>query len=197
VKKTQIELAKFSFFRSPIDTTIPAKEMGIIELYHLVCNPFTYGERTRKAYRLYSEYLRSGDKAPYNEFKKSSFDFCTPSGLCTYRSKTGMGKHSGYIRIDFDNLPDPAWLKNILLTDENIETDLLFFTPSGRGIAWFVSIEPDFTSHEEYYMKIGNYIVNRYNLPVECFDVSCKDICRATFISHDLECFINPKYLSL
>ncbi len=190
------ELSKFGSFKRPIGNITPDKDIDILQLCERIKNPMYYGANTAVANALYREFLKTGNKTPYSTYKASHFDYCTLSGIFNNRSMTGLIMHSGYIRIDFDNLTDPLKLKNDLLNDDRIETDLLFITPSGHGIAWIVSIEPDINTHADFYNKIGRYIINRYKIPVECFDLSAKDVSRATFICHDAECFINPKYLN-
>lgn len=94
--------------------------------------------------------------------------------------------------LDFDHLDDIHFVRRKLLDDDYFETQLLFTSPSGNGLKWIVEIDPSKASHLDYFLGIQNYLKLEYGLEI---DPSGKDICRACFLPHDPQCYINPKLL--
>ena len=126
------------------------------------------------------------------KYKSSRFDYVTFSGIFSKRHKQYLEQHSGLLVLDFDNIEDIDGLRSLLLNDELLCTELLFTSPSGKGIKWVVAIDLDTASHEEYFIGIRNYIRQAYNIEI---DKSGKDVSRACFLCHDSNAYINPKHL--
>ena len=176
--------ARFSFFQAPIQNTVPLLEMTLADAYSYITGP-TAVARTRE--------LRSiTDIKQARKFKSSSFDYVTFSGLFTKRSESALIAHSGRLWLDFDHLENLEEVRQQLLNDDYLETQLLFTSPSGNGLKWIVEIDLSKASHLDYFLGIQNYLMLEYSLHV---DPSCKDICRACFLPHDPNCYINPKKL--
>ena len=178
-------LPTFSFFHAPITNTKPDSSFTLLDAYHYIVGNQAI-ERTEK--------LRSFSDAKQSRmFKAANFDYCTFSGMFTTRTDKALIKHSGLLCIDFDHLQDLDLLRSQLLQDEYFDTQLLFRSPSGDGLKWVIEIDISQTPHADYFKAVANYLFQTYGVEA---DKSGKDISRACFLPHDLNCFINPKYLN-
>ena len=77
---------------------------------------------------------------------------------------------------------------------EKLMPELIFISPSGKGIKCIVSIDIEAATHDEYFSALSSYLDLNYGVEI---DSACKDVSRACFLCHDPNCFINPKYLQL
>jgi len=183
--KYHINLRKFSFFKHPITNTKPYQNIALVDAYNAI----------RQKYFMYvTEELRKiTDKNLARKFKSANFNYVTFSGVFTKRSVSSLVEHSWFLVIDFDDLPNPMATKEILLKDPEIETQLLFISPSGNGLKWVIEIDLNTATHEQYFNGIRNYLKQKYNLSI---DESGKDVSRACFLPYDKDVYIHPKYLS-
>ena len=186
---SDIVVRHFSFFKAPVRNTIPHKSICLLDAYNYIVGDYAK-QRTEK--------LR-GIKEPKQarQYKASTFDYCTFSGMFQTRNDKALISHSGLLCIDFDHLQSVDLLRKQLLQDEYFETQLLFVSPSGDGIKWIISISPPMGdlggfSHSNYFAAVANYILQTYGIEV---DKSGRDISRACFLPHDPQAFINPIYL--
>ena len=192
--------ASFSFFKAPIRNTIPHKSISLLDAYNYIVGEYAK-QRTEK--------LRGiKDPKQARQFKASTFDYCTFSGMFQTRNDKALISHSGLLCIDFDHLSktplasrrgvggEVDLLRKQLLQDEYFETQLLFVSPSGDGIKWIISISPPVGdlggfSHSNYFAAVANYILQTYGVEV---DKSGRDISRACFLPHDPQAYINPLF---
>jgi hypothetical protein len=183
--KLKSDLRKFSFFKQPITNTKPYKNIGLIDAYNAI---------RQQCFKSVTEELRKiSDKNMARKFKSVNFNYVTFSGVFTHRSISSLVEHSCFMVIDFDDLPSPIDTKEMLLKDSEIETQLLFLSPSGNGLKWVIEIDLEIATHEQYFYGIRNYLKQKYNLSL---DESGKDVSRACFLPYDKDVFINPKYLT-
>jgi hypothetical protein len=174
----------FSFFKAPVRNTIPHKSISLLDAYNYIVGDYAK-QRTEK--------LRSiEDLKQARQFKASTFDYCTFSGMFQTRNDKALISHSGLLCIDFDHLQSVDLLRNQLLQDEYFDTQMLFVSPSGDGLKWIISIDTKQTTHSNYFAAVANYILQTYGVEV---DKSGRDISRACFLPHDPQAFINPIYL--
>ena len=184
MKTSSNKTALFSFFPAPIKNTIPVLKMTLADAYEYITGP-TAVSRTRE--------LRSKtDNKESRKFKSEKFDYCTFSGIFSKRSDQALVQHSGLLCLDFDHLTNLEEVRQWLLNDDYFETQLLFVSPSGDGLKWIINIDISKTTHADYFRAVANYLKQTYNVDV---DQSGKDICRACFLPHDPNCYINPKNL--
>lgn len=182
-QKMPIYIPKVSFFEAPVKNTIPLKELTLKEVYEQIIND----------YKPQTEQLRLIlDKKATRSFKAQNFNYVTFSGTFSGRKDEALIKHSGYLAIDFDHVPDLESLRNQLLIDQYFETQLLFISPSGDGLKWIISVDITQNTHQEWFSAIKNYIEQTYHLKV---DSAGKDVSRACFLPNDPQVFINPKHL--
>ena len=124
-------------------------------------------------------------------FKAEKFDYCTFSGTFSVRREDKLLNHSGLLCLDFDHLPDVEELFRKLLQDEYFETMLLFRSPSGDGLKWIIPTDLTECSHTAFFRSVSAYVVQTYGITV---DQSGKDVCRACFLPHDPQAYLNPDY---
>jgi len=174
---------QFSFFKAPITNVQPYSRATLRQIYNAVKGNY-YKEQTDK--------LRTiTDPKQARIFKAQNFDYCTFSGIFTKRSDNALLKHSKLLCLDFDNI-NIKTLRFQLLTDEYLNTQLLFVSPSGTGLKWIITVDANAHTHADYFNAVANYLKQTYNVEV---DKSGKDISRACFLPYDPYAYINPYHL--
>ncbi len=179
----RLESPLFSYFKRPITNTRPSRSISLFEVYHLIRDS-AFARHTAQL-RLYT------DKTVMQKFKAGYFDYVTFSGIFSARNKNALISSSNLMVFDFDNVPDISDLRHILLHDEYFKTELLFTSPSGKGLKWVIPYDPQTSRHEFFFRSVVNYLRKTYKIKA---DHTGKDIARACFLSHDPNCYINPKY---
>lgn len=184
IPEVEINLPKFSYFRSPVTNTQPNAEMTIPDVYAAI--------KSNK-YKKQTEELRSISEVELaRKYKAAHFDYVTFSGLFSKRTDAALIQHSGLITLDFDHVSNLQELRDMLLRDRYFETELMFVSPSGDGLKWIISIDLKECNHQDWFLAIAAYLKATYQLEV---DKSGKDISRACFLPHDPAVYINPNYL--
>ena len=178
-----IAIPAFSYFTMPITNTLPSNEVNLLGVYELIKGEF-YRDCTRALRKIQ-------DNKEARAYKASHFDYVTFSGSFSIRSEAALQRHSGLLALDFDHVDNVDDLRGKLLDDPNLETEILFVSPSGDGIKWVVTADLSELSHKDYFKAVANYVHHTYQLTV---DQSGKDTCRACFLPHDPQVFINSKY---
>ena len=175
---------RFSYFKAPVFNTQPHAEVCLTEVYEMIKSG-VFKEQT-------SSLQSINDRKQAREYKAEHFDYVTFSGVFSARSNDALQTHSGLMCIDFDHLPNLYEIKEALINDDLLETELLFISPSGDGIKWIISTDLSEVTHEEYFQAVSNYLYQTYTLEV---DKSGKDVSRACFLPYDTNIYINKKYL--
>ena len=180
---SDIVVRHFSFFKAPVRNTIPHKSISLLDAYNYIVGDYAK-QRTEK--------LRGiKDQKQARQYKASTFDYCTFSGMFQTRNDKALISHSGLLCIDFDHLQSVDLLRNQLLRDEYFDTQMLFVSPSGDGLKWIISIDTKQSTHSNYFAAVANYIQQTYGVEV---DKSGRDISRACFLPYDPMAYINPLY---
>ena len=182
---SDIVVRHFSFFKAPIRNTIPHKSICLLDAYNYIVGDYAK-QRTEKLRNI-------KDPKQARQFKASTFDYCTFSGMFQTRNDKALISHSCLLCIDFDHLQSVDLLRNQLLQDEYFETQLLFVSPSGDGLKWIISIDTKQTTHSNYFAAVANYILRTYGVEV---DKSGRDLSRACFLPHDPQAYINPRLVN-
>jgi hypothetical protein len=175
------DLNCFSFFKAPITNIRPYKTLGLREVYELI---------TGGLYKDVTMRLREiSDPKQARLFKAQHFDYCTFSGVFSYRNAQSLITPSGLMVVDFDHVQYLNDLYAKLLYDEYFETQLLFRSPSGNGLKWVIKFNYDKAPHQKYFNAVANYIKGRHGIEV---DRSGSDVARACFLCYDAAAYINP-----
>jgi hypothetical protein len=175
-----------SYCVAPIMNKKPHSTVSVQEVYDSIVGN-VYANRTKNYRQLLIE---NPDSQEAFSFKSKNFDYITPSGEFSYVSNSNLEKHSSVICFDFDKLDDLEEVKNILKNDRNIPTLMLFVSPSGSGVKWFVRCKIDQPNdHLTVFAAVESYMKTAYGLQV---DQACKDIARACYLCYDSEAFLDP-----
>lgn len=174
---------QFSFFRRPIQNTVPLRAVGIVDIYRYIVGH--YAEPQTTALRALT------DNEEAKRYKATHFDFCTFSGLFRKRNEEELVMHSGLMCIDFDHVKDLDELKRRLLGNEYFDTELMFVSPSGDGLKWIIAVELQGWEHSRFFKAVVNCLESCGFPDV---DKSGSDVARSCFLPHDPHAYINPKY---
>jgi len=172
--------AKMSLYSCPITETDSINNISLFDVFVKV--------KSSELEEISAKIRGINNKNERDTLKASFLQSFSPSGIYTKRNQFNIVKHSGIICIDFDNVEDLIGLKYKLLSDPEIETLLLFLSPSGNGYKWFVRIPPNELSHILYFEAIENYLLTIYNIEI---DKKCKNISRACYMSYDPDVYLN------
>ena len=174
----------FSFYRKPVSNTAPYSNINLIQLFQAITGD--YYKRTTLHYRQTKE----------SSYKAKNFDHVTISGIFNKRSKEGLEQRTGYAVFDFDHVPDPEKVKQLLIHDEKLTPELVFTSPSGDGVK-AVLYDSDMATHEMFYKLVTSYIERKYPEIYPFMDAKTKDIARTCFLCYDPQAYIKPQYLEL
>jgi hypothetical protein len=104
--------------------------------------------------------------------------------------------------IDLDHLDDdseamkrkigPEEMKQLLLDDPywGDKTLLMFTSPRGHGLKWFVEIDLNKCDFATWFNAIRNYLIKTYGLGDKQVDSSVANISHACFISYDPDAYL-------
>lgn len=167
----------------------PYKDALLTEIYDYIRGP----EAQRQTEALRAE----TDEEKQRLMKLETLKYCTASGTFSYRNEKGLVKPSGMMVIDIDDVDDEAKLtalREALINDPHYVTELLFTSPRGHGLKWFIRVgDMGGMALKDYFRRVSRYIQFEYGIVI---DESGKDVARACYLSHDPDCYINPDYLS-
>ena len=178
----------FSLYNCPITNTKPNAQITLLDLYDRVKDDSDNG------YKACTLELRSiTDPEAASKYKRTHFDFVTPSGIFSSRRNSALVCHSGLLTLDFDHVENLQLVKKTLFNDlsSDLVIDLMFDSPSGTGFKCLISIDVMRYSHQQWFETLATYFKKWYNLEV---DKSGKDVSRACFIPHDPNVWIHPLY---
>lgn len=179
-----INARTFSFFKAPISNCTPKKDMTLEDAYDHIRNS-SYGQTIK---------LRTlEEKESARAYKSSKFDFCTFSGVFSYRDEQHFVRHSGLLCLDFDHIDDLEGHFKALSEDPRCPTALLFRSPSGDGLKWVVPIDVSVMSHEEWFDALAAYVKDTYGLEA---DKHCRDVTRACFLPNDPKAYMDADVFS-
>lgn len=182
-------LARMSFFRKPITNKRPEPwPVSLFWVYQYVRGRCAMPE---------TEELRSIEgEQQQREYKGRHFDYITPSGVFSYCSDNSLLKHSEVLCVDLDKLY--ARLEEMfqrLLKDPVFETLLLFRSPRGNGLKWFIHIDLSRCDHRTWYAAVRNYLMATYQLTDEQVDPQCSNPSRPCYLGHDPEAYLKDELI--
>ena len=175
---------EISIFANARDTSPQPVKLGAI------LNAIQDGRRADRIAHLRA-LLARGDKDTYDAQKKY-LPAITLSGSFERRNAAGLIQHSGLLQADFDKLPNPEEVRDLLGADPH--TVAAFLSPSAQGVKALVRIPDDPERHLASFRAAERHFRERYGLEL---DASCKDVSRLCFVSHDPDLCINPDAVPL
>lgn len=175
---------RMSFFRKPITNKWPMKEsVSLFQVYYYV--------RSREAMSVTEELQNIAKHEETRQFKGTNFDYVTPSGVFSYCSDSSLVKHSGVLCMDLDDLGDRVEdLFRKLVDEKTFKTLLLFRSPSGKGLKWFIHIDLSRCDHRTWFTAVRRYLMMTYNLTDKQVDPLCSNPSQACYLGHDAEAYL-------
>ena len=171
----------FSFFRAPVTNLTPSRTFSLREVFDFLCGTNAASQTT--------ELRTLIDKQAARTYKANNFDFVTFSGKFVKRNEEGLTERSYLLCLDVDHVPDPAGIINKLRDDQFFDLALAFISPSGDGVKLVLPVPFPEVPHKAVFGAIANYMKVVYGIKV---DKACQDICRACFLPHDPNAYVNP-----
>ena len=180
---------KMSFYRRPITNKRPeAVPVTLFQVYQYVRGRWAFTE---------TKQLRSiADKDEARLYKGSNFDYISPSGVFSYCSDQCLIKHSGVLTMDLDELNERTEeMFEKLIADPMFETLLLFRSPRGLGLKWFIHIDLSRCDHRTWFAAVRNYLMQTYQLTEKQVDGQCINVSRACFLCHDEQAYLKTELI--
>jgi len=184
----------FSIYRAPISNVTPEKEINIEGVHNLIIS--------NKYQEITSQLRCEMTKNEMTKLKKEKLDYVTFSGVFSQRNEGSLITTSGYYTIDLDDIP-PIRHNSIfqrLMEDMELVPQLIFTSPSGRGIKIIVRYDLSFlgtdTKRHLLWHALNSYFASKYsdllvpNKKKDFIDAT-KDISRACFLCHDTNAYLN------
>ena len=152
--------------------------------------------------------LRSiADEKAQRHFKDWNFDWVTPCGCLSYANDQSILSYSGCLCMDLDYLCLPAEineegdpvteLKERLLKDPYFETLLLFRSPRGRGLKWWIPIDLNECDFRKWFRSVRNYLMSQYHLTEKQVDPTVGHESAGCYLGHDAHCYLKPELFNL
>ena len=175
---------RMSFYRKPITNKWPVKEsVSLFQVYYYV--------RSREAMTTTEELRKIAEHEEARQFKGTNFDYVTPSGVFSYCSDSSLVKHSGVLCMDLDYLGDRVEeLFQKLVDEKTFKTLLLFRSPSGQGLKWFIHIDLSRCDHRTWFTAVRRYLLATYQLTDKQVDPQCSNPSRACYLGYDPEAYL-------
>lgn len=172
-----------SYFQPPITNTLPQGSLSLYQVYQKIIGP---------EYTGITETLRSlEDPRELRQFKAQHFPYVTFAGTFEKRNDKNLLTPSGLMVIDLDDLPELEAVREDLLAQTCYETELLFVSPSGRGLKWVTSYPHTEIDHKEQFKILCSYLEAVFDLQA---DPSGKDLSRACFLCQDEDVYLSEKH---
>ena len=170
-----------SYFNPPVNYTHPADKVSYTDVYRLITSG-TLEEETNELRGLCNPNA-------IKDFKATKLPHITPSGIAYTRCDDGMKYHNETLCIDIDDMEGEAQLqetKRILIEDPCFYTLMLFRSPSGDGLKWFIPIDLTQCGHRKWFEAVRNYLYQTYGIVA---DEKCVNPSRSCYLCHDAEAY--------
>lgn len=173
-------MAECTIFRN---FTVPVKNETLNDIATIIASDKYKSIITR------IRYLSQSNETKEAADLKMSLPAFTPSATFTDRRiNKCVDKHSGFIHLDFDNLPGEEVEQTFSKICEADCSFLCFRSPSGAGLKVFVRVDTDIKGHDFAYKQVQDFYEKLLGIKS---DRKCKDITRLCFFSYDPHLYIN------
>ena len=175
---------EMSYFAAPITNKRPLRTLTLQQVAHAIRTPWL-AFQTAELRKITSE-------AEAREFKGKNLPYVTPVGVFSYCNDQSLLKHSNVLCMDLDHIEDVDGLKQQLITEKPFNTLMVFRSPSGYGLKWFLEIDLQRCGHRMWFDAVRNYLMSIYGLSPKQVDPSVRNESRACFLCYDPEVYVNP-----
>ena len=191
---TQFSLFGYGYRNKQGEAVLQTRPEGVADIFSVY--QYLISPEAKCAQDTLRSMLGTASKTECGDYKKLNFRFVTFRGIFSSRKASALTQLSHFIVIDIDELSSTEEAHRLvrqLSSDAYVVTALAFVSPGGRGVKWVVEIPVwlQEQSYKEQYMGLCRHVVLQYGYEP---DWGCSDVCRACFLGHDEQCFINPKY---
>ena len=177
-----------SYFNPPVTNKRPAREISLQMLHREI----TSSEALRHATERVRRQLDASNPNYYRAEKQQKLPYVTPAGVFRYCAAKDLVFLNGLQVFDIDHLSsleEARDLRDRLFADEEMNAQLAFVSPSGRGVKLFVpySLIPSLTVEANFKAALEvtwGYLDAKYDIEA---DASGCDIARACFLAFDPE----------
>ncbi len=179
------QMPVFSFYRQPIKNTKPQRAISLKQLHQLI---------TGKTLEATTSKCRVGPSL-LSDTKAKNLPYVTFAGTFSKRGDKYLLKKSGYYCFDLDKLEDVQATRDRILAikdDDYFATNLVFVSPSGKGLKWVISITENGKSYGQNYKWLLKYLAATHGF--ENLD-TVSDVSRACFLCHDPQAYYNEDNL--
>ena len=181
---------EMSFFKAPITNKTPERTVTLLEVSKAIKSIWL--EPQTQALR------KITDEVEARRYKGQNFPYVTPAGVFSYCNDQSLICHSGVLCMDMDHIQDVDGLKHRLIADNLFETLMVFRSPSGDGLKWFIRIDLSKCGHRQWFDAVRNYLISSaYGLTPKQADPSVRNESRACFLCYDPEVYVNPMLLTM
>lgn len=174
---------EMSYFNAPITNKVPSGTVMLKDVARLVSSNWL--EPQTRALRAIV------DETEARNYKGRAFPYVTPAGTFTYCRDASLVSHSGLLCMDLDKIDDVDGLKRRLIADRLFRTKMVFRSPSGNGLKWFLAIDLAKCSHEQWFTAVRNYLMQEYGLSEKQADPAVRNVSRACYLCCDPEVYVN------
>lgn len=204
--KTMAKNFIMSFFKAPLWNKRPHCVVSLYWLWLYVTMKYlqigTDADRDPSLVSKTAQLRAITDGKAQRKLKESDFDYVTPAGTFSYCDDCSLTEASDMICIDLDHLDDdseqmkrkitPDEMKMLLLSDPyfGAKTLLMFTSPRGHGVKWFVEIDRSQCDFKSWFLAIRNYLIATYGLGEKQVDPSVGNVSRACLISYDPDAYL-------
>lgn len=197
ISNTQFSLFDYGYRNKQGEAVLQTRPKGVADIWSVY--QYLISPMAKAVQDSLRDMCDTATKSECDDFKKLNFRFVTFRGIFSSRKATALTQLSRFIVVDIDGLSSTEEARHLvclLSADSYVETALAFVSPRGKGVKWVVEI-PEWLQNQTYkeqYLGLCRHLVLQYGYEP---DWGCSDVCRACFIGHDDQCFINPKYIKL
>ena len=197
---------KMSFFKAPVWNKAPLKVVSLFWVWMYVTMKYLqYGPDPERHVDLQSRtntLRKMVSEEEQRQFKSKNFDYITPAGIFSYCDDNSMVEASNMVCIDLDHLDDdsekmvrkisPKEMKQLLIQDPFFgeKTLLMFTSPRGHGLKWFVEVDLKQYDYKIWFNAIRNYLIQTYGLGDKQVDSLVGNLSHACFISFDPDAYL-------
>ena len=177
-----------SFFEKPISNKHPRWTVTPFWVYQYV--------RSGAARRQTMELRALSDEGEQRRYKTSNFDYVMPAGVFAYGSDAGLVRPSGLLCMDLDYLGarvDELW--TALLDDSQFTTVLMFHSPRGQGIKWWIAIDTERCDYRTWFQAVRNYLMATYGLSEKQVDPAVGHVSAGCFLSYDPDAYLRTELI--
>lgn len=178
-----------SVFRPPISNKYPLMTVSLFQVYQAV--------HTRR-FAPETEALRAiQDEDAQRQYKQNHLHYVTPGGVFAYCNDKSLVKPSNILCMDLDHLDNVDGMKQRLLDDPHFDTLLLFRSPRGQGLKWFLEVDLQRCDYKTWFTAVRNYLMATYGVNGKQVDPVVGHISAGCFLCYDPDAYLKTELIKI